>query len=188
MTKLANPWLLGLILTMTAVGCKHRPQGVTDLPDYPKNGKVGEGNPAPPVNSGDKPEGFPISSPVEREHWPRDKDIFKADTAHFDYDSSVVKKGDKSKVAAVADYLKANAQDAVEVDGHADERGTEEYNRALGERRALALREELIRLGIEPARVDTMSFGKDRPVDTGHDEAAHKKNRRGEFVLEQHPK
>jgi len=84
--------------------------------------------------------------------------------------------------------LKANSLDAVEIDGHADERGTEGYNRSLGERRALALREELIRLGIDGSRVDTTSFGKDRPVDPGHTEASHKKNRRGEFLLELHPK
>ena len=84
--------------------------------------------------------------------------------------------------------MKANAQDALEIDGHCDERGTEEYNRSLGERRALALREELLRLGIDPMRIDTVSFGKDKPVDPGHDEAAWKLNRRGEFLLEVHPK
>ena len=71
----------------------------------------------------------------------------------------------------------------MKIEGHCDERGTEEYNRALGERRALALREELARLGIDPGRVDTISYGKDRPVDTGRDESAHRKNRRGEFVV-----
>jgi peptidoglycan-associated lipoprotein len=75
----------------------------------------------------------------------------------------------------------------VEVDGHCDERGTEEYNRALGERRALALREELISLGVDPNRIDTVSYGKDRPAETGHDEAAWRKNRRGEFLLETPP-
>jgi len=109
--------------------------------------------------------------------------MFEAQTVHFDYDSSVVKSGDKSKVAAVADALKANATAAVRVDGHCDERGTEEYNRSLGERRALAVREALIHDGIDPSRVDTRSYGRDRPVDTGKSEAAHKKNRRGEFIL-----
>src|SRR5207245_7336367 len=103
--------------------------------------------------------------------------LFAANTAHFEYDSSVIKAEDKPKVASIADYLKANSQDALQIDGHADERGTEEYNRSLGERRALALREELIRLGVDPGRVDTMSYGKDRPVDTGHTEEAHKQNR-----------
>ena len=74
------------------------------------------------------------------------------------------------------------------MDGHCDERGTEEYNRSLGERRALALREQLVGLGIDPALIDTVSYGKDRPVAPGHDESAWKQNRRGEFLLEEHPK
>jgi peptidoglycan-associated lipoprotein len=83
--------------------------------------------------------------------------------------------------------MKANAQNALEVDGHCDERGTEEYNRSLGERRALALREELIRLGVNGELIDTVTYGKDRPAEAGHDEAAWKKNRRGEFLVETPP-
>ena len=91
--------------------------------------------------------------------------------------------GEKSKVAAVADYLKANSSAAVKIEGHCDERGTDEYNRALGERRALAVREELVGLGIDPSRADTISFGRNRPIDTGHSDASHAKNRRAAFVL-----
>jgi peptidoglycan-associated lipoprotein len=128
-----------------------------------------------------------MSNPDIRKDWPRDRQVFKAYTVHFEYDSSAVKPGEKSKVKAVADYLKANTADAVEIEGHCDERGTEEYNRSLGDRRALALREALAAQGVDPMRVDTISYGKDRPVDTGKSEAAHRKNRRGEFVLEKHP-
>ena len=95
----------------------------------------------------------------------------------------MLKASEKPKVAAVADYLKANAGKAVRVEGNCDERGTEEYNRSLGERRALAVREELIRLGIDPTEVDTISYGKDRPVDPGHDESAWKQNRRDDFIV-----
>ncbi len=189
-TMLANRLVLGLILTAAAVGCQGTKYGVTKLPDPQNSGKASDVTGAPPVNSGaDNPEGtpYPISDPEKRKDWPRDAKVFETDTTHFDYDSSVIKPTDKPKVVLVADYLKANASDALEIDGHADERGTEEYNRALGERRALALREELIRLGIDPSRVDTVTYGKDRPVDTGHDESAHKKNRRGEFLLETPP-
>jgi len=120
--------------------------------------------------------------------WPEDREALKADTIHFDYDSAVVKPGEHSKVTAVADYLKSNASNAVKVEGHCDERGTDEYNRALGERRAQAIREELVKAGVEAGRVDTVSFGRDRPVDTGHSDAAHRKNRRGEFVALTPPK
>jgi peptidoglycan-associated lipoprotein len=193
-TKFSNLLGLGLILAVAVTGCKSTHYGVTKLDDDKRaansSGSIGDIPPAPPVE-GEKPPGSeprPISDPNLRKDWVRDKEIFKADTVHFDYDSSVIKAGDKPKVAAVAEYLKANPLDCLEIDGHADERGTEEYNRALGERRALALREELTRLGIDPSRVDTTSYGKDRPVDTGHSESAHKKNRRGEFLLEMHPK
>jgi peptidoglycan-associated lipoprotein len=69
------------------------------------------------------------------------------------------------------------------IEGHCDERGTEGYNQALGERRALAIRELLVKTGVDAQHVFTKSLGKDLPALTGHDEAAWSKNRRGEFVL-----
>jgi peptidoglycan-associated lipoprotein len=194
-------------VTVAASGCKKKPYNVTPLPNAgaktggpgitgPGQGKpidsgspINSGNPAvgetttPSTTTTTKPgEGIPQNF-TDRSQWPRNEEIFKSDTVHFDFDSSVVKAGEKSKVEAVADYLKSNASNAVEIQGHCDERGTEEYNRSLGERRALALREELVRLGIEPNRIDTISYGKDRPEDPGHDDAAWQKNRRGVFIL-----
>jgi len=116
-------------------------------------------------------------------NWNENAEQFKADTVHFAYDSSVVRSGDKSKIADVASYLKSNPQAAVRVEGNADERGTEEYNRSLGERRALAAREQLVGLGIQSDRVDTLSYGEDKPVDPGHNEGAWKQNRRDDFIL-----
>jgi len=109
--------------------------------------------------------------------------IFEADTVHFAFDSSVVKKDDQPKAANVAEYLKGHADNKVRIKGHCDERGTAGYNQALGERRALALRQELIGLGVDPIRIDTISYGFEKPVDPGHNETAWAKNRRGEFVL-----
>ena len=185
---------LGLILTLAGSGCRKRPGQVTPLPGrYGSN--VSEATPAPPINPNEGLKGentpggaFPVPNPDERKNWPRDREIFKSDIVHFDFDSSVVKDSEKSKVSAVADYLKANGMDAVEIEGHCDERGTEEYNRSLGERRALALREQLISLGIDAKLIDTISYGKDRPVDPGHDDNAWRQNRRGEFILETPPK
>ena len=84
----------------------------------------------------------------------------------FDYDSARIRPGEVSKLEAVAAYLKSNPGKLV-IEGHCDERGTAEYNRALGERRALAAREELSKLGIEASRISTISYGKDRPADMG---------------------
>ena len=111
-----------------------------------------------------------------------DREAFKADTVYFDFDKSAVKPSEAPKIETVVDYLKKNPNDALLIEGHCDERGTEEYNRALGERRALALRELAIKLGLDAERVRTLSYGEDRPADPGHNEAAWAKNRRGEFV------
>ncbi|MST94271.1 MAG: hypothetical protein EXS33_03180 [Pedosphaera sp.] len=110
--------------------------------------------------------------------------MFQNETAYFEFDRATVKASETSKADAVAAKFKAlsPAHDLL-VEGHCDERGTEEYNRALGESRALALRLYLINAGVPASRVHTKSFGKDKPAAPGHDEAAWSKNRRGEFIL-----
>ena len=120
--------------------------------------------------------------------WPEDPSALKDQTTYFDFDKSSIKASEQSKLDAVADYLKAHPGTAVRIEGNCDERGTEEYNRSLGERRALSGREYLARLGIEPGRVDTITYGEDRPAATGHDEAAWSKNRRDDFILLTPPK
>jgi peptidoglycan-associated lipoprotein len=112
-----------------------------------------------------------------------DHQIFSAYTVYFDFDRSAVPPGERSKIEPVADYLRNNRAHKLSVEGHCDERGTEEYNRSLGERRALALREYLVNLGISADRIRTITYGEDRPADPGHDDSAWSKNRRGEFVL-----
>jgi outer membrane protein OmpA-like peptidoglycan-associated protein len=183
--------VFGLALAMVAAtGCAKRPGYVTNIP----GGKTGVGDmpPGAPIEPQDKSkpggEGIASADPSQWANAIRNREILKSYTAYFDFDSSVVKSSEKSKVAAVADYLKAHAADGVSVEGYCDERGTEEYNRSLGERRALALREELVSDGISPSHVLTESFGKDRPAETGHDESACSKNRRGEFILLTLPK
>jgi peptidoglycan-associated lipoprotein len=175
---------------VAATGCHKRPGYVTNIPGA-KTG-VGDMPPSPPLEDANKPksgvDGIASADQTQWEKATRNAEIFKSDTAYFDFDSSVVKSSEKSKVAVVADYLKAHPADGVSVQGHCDERGTEEYNRSLGERRALALREELVSDGISPSHVLTESFGKDRPAESGHDESAWSKNRRGEFVLLTLPK
>ena len=110
-------------------------------------------------------------------------EILAAETVYFDYDRSSVKSSEVPKVQRVATYLKSNATALLRVEGNCDERGTEEYNRSLGERRALAVRELLVASGIAPDRVSTVTFGEDKPADPGHDEAAWSKNRRAAFVV-----
>ena|SRR5579859_2240015 len=191
LTNFINCLAFGLILSLATAGCKHQPPGVTPLPNGSGlSGQApvpGPGGTMPPgstegANTGGIPQG------PGHQGWNENPDQFKADTVYFDFDSSSVKPGEKSKISDVASYLKSNSSMAVRVEGNCDERGTEEYNRSLGERRALAVREELVTLGVEPNRVDTISYGKDRPADSGHDESAWKKNRRDEFILLTPPK
>ena len=102
---------------------------------------------------------------------------------YFPYDQNTISSSEESKVAAVAQYLLGHAEAAVVIEGYCDERGTDEYNRALGERRALAASEMLIDVyGIEQNRIKTVSYGEERPAVTGTGDAVWSKNRRDEFV------
>ena len=192
--KLVNLLVIGLVLCFAASGCRKKPVNTTPLPGA-KAGSPSDMGPGGAIKPGEQAStepgafgGTPQNSPDAHAGWLEDAQALKTETVYFDFDSSVIKLGEKPKIAAVADYLKANSAKAVRVEGNCDERGTEEYNRALGDRRAQAVREELIRLGIAPTSVDTISYGEDRPADPGHDESAWKKNRRDEFIVLSPPK
>lgn len=204
LNKFVNLLVIGLVLTVAASGCRKKPVNTTLLPGS-RPGSVADagaggaikpaapmstdtgviGGPGGPGGPGDAHASNPAGS---HDGWIPDAGALKAETVLFDFDSSVIKASEKPKVTAVADYLKANSPKAVRVEGNCDERGTEEYNRSLGERRALAVREELIRLGIDMGRVDTISYGKDKPAVQGHDESAWKQNRRDDFIVLTPPK
>jgi peptidoglycan-associated lipoprotein len=184
---------IGLLVIGAASGCKKKPGYVTPLPPgMTKNPKDLEN--ANALKGGESTdtkivsESIPSTDSDKYKNYAEDRDMFKSETVHFAFDSSAVQAAEKPKVAKVADYLKANADKAIKVEGNCDERGTEEYNRSLGERRALAVREELVSLGVDAGRVVTISFGEDKPVATGHDDAAWKQNRRADFVLLSPPK
>lgn len=104
-------------------------------------------------------------------------------TALFPFDSYKLTNSARAAIKANAEWMKANPSASVQVEGHCDERGTTEYNLALGERRANAALEYMVKLGVEKSRLSTISYGKERPVDPGHDEGAWAKNRRAEFVV-----
>jgi len=102
---------------------------------------------------------------------------------YFPYDQNTISSAEEAKIGAVAQYLLGHPEAGIVIEGYCDERGTEEYNRALGERRALAASEMLIDIyGIEAARIKTVSYGEERPAVTGTGDAVWSKNRRDEFV------
>jgi peptidoglycan-associated lipoprotein len=191
LTNFANLTVLGLVLTMTAVGCKtkpYQPKVITGPEEKPIDTGIGRGAPIPRNDGGgsrpfDTGGGGIAPNTPGHVGWPENPDALKAQTVYFDFDKSAIRTKEQSKLEEVANYLKSNARAAVRVEGNCDERGTEEYNRSLGERRALAAREYLVNLGIDPARVDTVTNGEDKPAVQGHDEGAWSKNRRDEFIV-----
>jgi peptidoglycan-associated lipoprotein len=101
----------------------------------------------------------------------------------FEYDSSEITPQGRSVLDANATLLMKYSTWAITIEGHCDERGTAEYNLALGERRAVSARAYLVSLGLAADRLRTVSYGKEFPFDPGHDEAAYAKNRRAHFVI-----
>ncbi|MBN2309031.1 MAG: peptidoglycan-associated lipoprotein Pal [Candidatus Hydrogenedentes bacterium] len=104
-----------------------------------------------------------------------------AGTIYFDFDSSALRPDARETLKQNAEIMKQLPDVIIQVEGHCDERGTQEYNLALGERRALAARDFLVKLGVSGDRIITISYGEEFPADPGHDEAAWGKNRRAVF-------
>lgn len=124
---------------------------------------------APPVTSGNAGEASAPSTELA--------------TIYFAYDSYSLTSEARNSLKSNADWLKNNPNGKVQIEGHCDERGTNEYNMALGDRRANAVRGYLTKMGIEKSRIDTISYGEERPADVGHDESAWSRNRRAVFVV-----
>ena len=103
-------------------------------------------------------------------------------TIYFDYDKYNLKADAKNSLTSNGKTLRENADVKVLIEGHCDERGTVEYNLALGEKRAMAARDYLVDLGVKADRIRTISYGEEHPVDPGHTEASWAKNRRADFV------
>lgn len=191
---------LGLVAVISITGCKRKPVGVTDIPGMKSPSAISPGNglensgvlPSPKngpetitqegvsqVGTETGPYGNTFNGPHEE-----DRSKFAADIVHFETDSAVIKKGDLAKLDDVANYFKSNqSKEALVVEGHADERGTEQYNLSLGDKRALAVREYLATAGVSADRMKTVSYGKAKPIDPERNAAAYAKNRRVEMVL-----
>jgi peptidoglycan-associated lipoprotein len=199
LNQIVFPLALALAATLATTGCKHTPVKVTPIPGsqagavggdtsggtLPPGGAVGGDANGSGVNT--KPGGGDTAGLDMFDGMIKDPAALASYTIHFAYDSAAIKKSEKLNLEAVASALKGSASDKLLIEGNCDERGTEEYNRALGERRALAAREALAKLGVSADRIRTISYGKDKPADPGHDEAAWGKNRRDDFIL-LHPK
>jgi peptidoglycan-associated lipoprotein len=186
MMKLVYPMAVVLALTLATTGCRnHKPYGVTPIPPG-QGGQVGEPG-AGGTMGGNQVGGGQTASLSGFDNYNEDRAALANDTIHFAFDSAAIRHSEDANLQAVASALNSDPSTKLTIEGNCDERGTEEYNRALGERRALAARQALAKLGIDPARVRTISYGKDKPADPGHDDSAWSQNRRDDFVL-LHPK
>jgi peptidoglycan-associated lipoprotein len=166
------PTLLAATALVAIAGCaKKAPE---QLPPAPQE------TPTADTSAQDPNAGVP--QPGSQEHF---RSNISSDRILFDTDQSEVDAEDQATLRSQATYLRQYAQVRVTIEGHADERGTREYNLALGERRANAAKNYLVSLGIPESRVSTISFGKERPEATGSDESAWAQNRRAVTVTVQ---
>ena len=122
-------------------------------------------------------------TPVELNGTSDDNTAGPLQTVYFDFDSSRLTSAARNTLEGNAEFLKQNPNVDIQVEGHADERGGEQYNLALGERRARSVKDYLTALGVEGNRVSVISFGKTTPKAFGHDEQAWSQNRRANFVV-----
>jgi len=165
--------LIGIfILAMGACSKKQ----TTDLETSPETEM--ETTPPPPEPPVEEVEEAPVEE-VEPVKMPVLNDVF------FDFDKANLTAEAKSILSSNASQLKDAGAMTITIEGHCDERGTRTYNLALGEKRANAAKDFLVSLGVPAAKITTVSYGKDRPFDTGHTEAAWAKNRRAHFVVNQ---
>lgn len=162
---------LAVSLAVAGAGCAKKPAATTPVPPAPTTTPAPTPPPTPPPAPAPAPE-------------PPKPAVSAADlqVIHFAYDSFQLDDAARSALDSNAKLLRDNPDLSVSVDGHCDERGTVEYNQALGQKRAEAVQQYLVDQGLPATRFRVISYGKERPVDEGHDEAAWAKNRRVEFT------
>ncbi len=158
----------GASLLAAAFGCAHQQQQVKT----PVKNEVAQAPPAapPPAATDDTSKGDPVADSG-------------GNTVYFDYDAWQVGDQGKAVLERIAAKVKQNRGAHVRIEGNCDERGTEEFNMALGESRAREAKKYLIHLGVPASHIETVSYGKERPAASGHDESAWSKNRRDDLVI-----
>lgn len=174
--------VLILAAALGLAGCGHKPPRPAPASNttVPANGSGAESSGATGANANEGAGGA-NAGPAEGAGGPQEGLLAKK-TVYFDFDSSEIKGEGTDIVGAHAKYLAGHPNIKVRLEGNTDERGSREYNIGLGERRAQAVRRALLLQGASDAQISTVSYGAERPVDPGHDEAAWSKNRRVDIV------
>jgi peptidoglycan-associated lipoprotein len=179
---------IGLALALAlAVSCAKKQPPVARPTTPPPSATADTNRPPAPPTPVAEPTPVPPEPTAEDALASRDIDQINKNSpfqpVFFRFDSSDLDSAGQQSLNTNAEILKKYATWVITIEGHADERGTAEYNLALGERRAVAARTYLVSLGVPADRLRTVSYGKEFPFDPGHDEAAWAKNRRAQFVV-----
>ncbi len=165
-TVLKIPIVAVAVVLMFILGnCSHTKKETVETAEVPE-----EGTKSVEVDE-DMLEEFPV------------KVVRSPSNIYFDFDSAVLQVQAREKLQRIAAWLSQNPDTKIRIEGNCDERGSEEYNLTLGERRAVVAKNYLVSLGISPKNLITISFGEENPADPGHNEAAWEKNRRDEFNI-----
>lgn len=166
--------LLAVVAALSACSCLKSPD--LDVAPVANKSKYGEGAYA---NAGKSPNADGVKGKFASDFVNGGFNI-----VYFDYDSSAITGTAEGTLNKFVSFAKENDVKGVTIEGHCDERGTREYNLALGDRRAVAVKKYLVGAGMSPEQITSISYGKERPAVDGHDEAAWTKNRRGVIVLQ----
>ncbi len=183
-------WLVleALVLVLLAPGCAKQPATTLASAPAPTGATAGTGAGTNVVRTSEPgrsaaPQGSSASATAMRPSLSEFAPVVEVRDIHFDFDKYEIRPADAKILDADAGWLKANADRLILIEGHCDERGTNEYNLALGERRAKATLNYLASHGVAVSRMTVLSYGEERPVCTQHDEACWAKNRRAHMLV-----
>jgi len=166
--RISRSWFVFLAAAGFAGSCAKRPEVVAEPPPKPAPAPVAQPEPAKPLDTGTELRELQA--------------LIGRTVLHFDFDEAVLKPDDQHQLQNVAAAMRSTPKAKVRIEGNCDERGTEEYNMALGYRRAAVARKYLSDLGIDDTRIETISYGFNKPVDSRHNEEAWAANRRDDFA------
>jgi peptidoglycan-associated lipoprotein len=187
MQSVRSSVVTAVILAMMVVGCGPKKPTTKPTAPVPQPPAVTEPPPGPPQRVEEATPVTPTEKLAEDTIGGKSLDDLNRDSplkpVFFGLDSFDLDSEGQATAQSNAELLKKYSSWAITIEGHCDERGTAEYNLALGERRAVAVKTYLVSLGISPDRVRTVSYGKEFPFDPAHTEGAWSKNRRGHFVI-----
>ena len=176
--------VMGMMFSLMAAGCAKKVETAQQSVSPPEERVTPPPAPAPPEEP--KKEQMPMVKESEVAPLPAPKPVLPVslEDIHFDFDKSAIRPDAKAVLEKHAKWLQANPKVKIQIEGHCDDRGTNEYNLALGERRAQATKRVLVAMGIEAKRLSTISYGEERPFCIEQEENCYAKNRRAHFVVE----